>query len=222
MRWTTTTPTARLPEVDESEETAVGSSEAPVELRPVSNAAPAFGDQDAETAGVQNSETTRMVDENVAGASVGGPVSAGDSDNDLLVYTVSGADAGLFKITPKTGQLETKVKLDYEASTSHTVMVTATDPSGATASIMVNVMVVDKDDKATISIVTGDDGNGGTTDPDPMTPDPMPDEGPDYDADEDGEISREEAVQAVNDYFDDEITREEVIEVINLYLNGNG
>ena len=40
-----------------------------------------------------------------------------------------------------------------------------------------------------------------------------------YDANGSGEIEREEAVAAVNDYFDDRITREQVIRVIQAYLS---
>ena len=39
-----------------------------------------------------------------------------------------------------------------------------------------------------------------------------------YDADENGLISREEALAAVNDFFSGNITREQALEVIALYF----
>ena len=60
------------------------------------NRAPVFDDQDDDTKGVQNDETTREVAEN-SNANVGSPVTATDPDpnSDALDYTLSGADAGL-------------------------------------------------------------------------------------------------------------------------------
>ena len=195
-------------------------SERAVQESNPANTAPRFPDQDLNAPGDQSDSTSRTVAENTKdGVNIGAPVDA--TDGDLLLYTLGGANAGMFGIDKKSGQLKTKAKLDYEAlpddAKYYMVMVTATDPSGAQDSIMVTINVTDENDGATITIVTDE-----TPDPDPTTPDPdpMPDEGPDYDADGDGEISRDEAVEAVNDYFDDEITREEVIEVINQYLTG--
>ena len=67
------------------------------------NKPPAFDDQDDDTDGVQNDETTREVAENTAApgnVNVGSPVTATDSDpnSDPLDYTLSGADAGLFSV----------------------------------------------------------------------------------------------------------------------------
>ena len=61
-----------------------------------------------------------MVGENAAGGSkVGGPVEAGDSDSDILTYTLMGRTtltqgaldaAGPFKIDPATGQITVGAK----------------------------------------------------------------------------------------------------------------
>ena len=126
-----------------------------VEARTVANAAPSFKDQDdkfddatttdtVENAGIQ---INREVNENAeAGSPIGKAVSATDADNDVLVYTLSGgADKDRFSIDASTGQIKVKQALDFEGATDASpannctttlntcvVVVTATDPSGAT------------------------------------------------------------------------------------------
>ena len=120
------------------------------------NTAPSYPDQDLDTPGDQSGEAMRSVKENQEkGTRVGEPIAAADDDKDLLLYTRSGADAASFKIDRKTGQLTTAEKLDYEMKDSYMVMVTATDPSGATDSIMVTIMVTDQDDPPTITLGPG-------------------------------------------------------------------
>ena len=79
------------------------------------NEAPEFADdQDPVMLGDQ-AEATRTVAENTdAGQAIGDPVVAEDEDSDILTYTLTGTDAGLFDIDPATGQLMTKDDLDYE------------------------------------------------------------------------------------------------------------
>ena len=81
---------------------------------------------------------------------------SGDRHDDLLLYSLSGPDAASFIDRQTTGQIKTKVKLDYETKDEYMVMVTATDPSGATDSIMVTIMVTDGPDKAVITGVKRD------------------------------------------------------------------
>ena len=140
---------------DQLEETARGVSERDVETSDPANTAPAFPDQDLNTAGDQSDTAMRSVEENKKGAKVGEPITSGDADDDLLLYTISGDDAGAFKIDKKDGQLTTAEKLDFETKDEYMVMVTATDPSGATDSIMVTIMVTDEDDGAVITQGTG-------------------------------------------------------------------
>ena len=64
----------------------------------------------------------------------------------------SRADAKSFKISRKSGQLETKADLNYEDKSLYTVVVTATDPLGATDSIVVTNYVTDDDDPAEIAV----------------------------------------------------------------------
>ena len=133
---------------------AIGTSEAPVQSNSPTNAAPKFVDQDLTSAGDQSARTSRKVAENTeAGQGIGSPVSASDEDGDLLIYSLDGADAESFGISRTTGQLMTKAALNYEARRSYTVIVIATDPSGATDSIEVTINVTDVHDPVHI---TGD------------------------------------------------------------------
>ncbi len=131
-----------------------GASEAPVQARSPTNAAPEFVDQDLSAAGDQSARTSRKVAENTpAGQSIGSPVSAVDEDGDLPIYSLGGPDAEFVGISRTTGQLTTKAPLNYEARKSYAVIVIATDPSGASDSIHVTINVTDVHDPVTI---TGD------------------------------------------------------------------
>ena len=133
------------------EEMAQGVMERPVQEDNAANAAPEFDrDQDPSTPGIQ-AVAERSVKENAKGEKVGEPVVADDSD--LLVYSIS--DTANFSVN-NNGQISTKVELDYEAlpedAKYHMVMLTATDPSGATDDVMVKITVTDEDDSAIISL----------------------------------------------------------------------
>ena len=77
------------------------------DVRPAANTAPEFTD---------TGPVTRTVREGTAaGRSIGARVRATDPDpGDILIYSLSGQDAGLFDIGPATGQLLTKAVLDYD------------------------------------------------------------------------------------------------------------
>ena len=127
------------------------------------NRPPAFDDQDEDTMGVQNDETTREVAENtkaaddadpdVATDNVGSPVTATDPapNSDELDYTLEGADADSFTIRA-TGQIEVGAgtELDYETKQTYTVTVRAADSFGESDTIMVTIMVTDVDEKPEI------------------------------------------------------------------------
>ena len=75
----------------------------------------------------------RNIRENTAaGMKIGGPVAAMETDiGDILVYTLDdGTDAASFDIDKATGQLMTKVPLDFDTKDSYEVMVEATDSFG--------------------------------------------------------------------------------------------
>ena len=119
------------------------------------NAAPVFPDQDPITEGDQSDTTSRSVPENTrSGRNIGAPVSAVDDDDDLLIYTLGGADAAFFRITRNTGQLKTRAALNYEFRNTYTVVVTATDPYGAADSIVATIEVTDEDDPPVITVLT--------------------------------------------------------------------
>ena len=121
------------------------------------NAAPVFPDQDFLIPGVQSDRTSREVAENTKAAQpIGAPVSADDTDGDLLIYTLGGPDARSFKILRNTGQLRTWRPLNYEVRNTYTVVVIARDSYGATASIVVTINVTDDDDPAEITVNTSE------------------------------------------------------------------
>ena len=119
-------------------------TEVPVQARSPVNAAPHFLDG--------TDRTSRRVAENTeAGHDIGTPVGAHDEDGDLLTYTLGGPDSASFDISRNSGQLKTKAPLDYEATSRHELVVTATDPSGAATGIQVDVYVRDVDEPAQIA-----------------------------------------------------------------------
>ena len=128
-----------------------------------------------------------------AGENVGAPVVAIDANNDVLTYTLSGADAASFYIDADTGQLTTVEALDFETKASYSVTVTADDGNGGTDTIDVTITVTDIPEGSALDL---------------------------YDADNSGEIEGPEVIQAVKDYFADTITGPQVIEVVKLYFAG--
>ncbi len=99
------------------------------------NRPPAFTD---------GSSTTRSIAENTAsGTNIGTAVTATDADNDTLTYTLGGTDASSFSILSTSGQLRTAAALDYETQGSYSVVVTAADGNGGSASITVTIYVTD-------------------------------------------------------------------------------
>ena len=106
-----------------------------VQAEPGTNIAPSF--PSSETGQRQVAEGTR------ASVAIGPPVAADDQDNDALTYTLSGADEASFDLDEDSGQLLTKAVLDRETKASYSVMVTATDPSIASAQIVVAITVTD-------------------------------------------------------------------------------
>ena len=88
--------------------------------------------------------TTRSVAENTpSGADVGSRVTASDDDSDTLTYSLSGTDAGSFRIGRISGQIRTFDSLNFETKNSYSVTVTADDDNGGTDSIDVTINVND-------------------------------------------------------------------------------
>ena len=83
--------------------TLVKSTDLPLEVIGGINNAPVFTD---------GTTTTRSVPENTAAnTNIGPAVSATDTDNDTLTYTLGGTDAAAFSIVSTTGQLQTNAAL---------------------------------------------------------------------------------------------------------------
>ena len=92
----------------------------------------------------EGDRTTRSVAENAtAGTNIGTPIEASDANDDVLTYTLGGVDAASFDIDASNGQLITKADVDAGTNSRYTVEVTATDPSLATATITVIIIVAD-------------------------------------------------------------------------------
>ena len=120
-------------------------------------------------------------------------------------WTLSGPDAGDFNIS-SGGVLSFTSSPDYEnptdANTDNVYMVTVMANNGnGGAELDVSVTV------------TNDTSDDPVTPPVPGTFDPNM-----YDTDDDGSISKDEVLDAIDDYFDGDITKEQVLDVIDLYF----
>ena len=109
-----------------------------------------INDDDRETVAPvfdEGTEIERSVAEDTpAGVGIGAPFMATDDDDDPLTYSLEGADAAFFDIGRTSGQLLTKVALDYETKAEHTLTVTVNDGYGGASSIDVKVLVTDVDE----------------------------------------------------------------------------
>ena len=125
------------------------------------------------------------------GDTVGGPVLAAHQDDLDITYSLSGADAALFAVDERTGQIRVRegVTLDRDLGQSYFVNLTATDSAGFGAIIAVVIEVAEASHYR-------------------------------YDANRDGVIDRDEVIAAVSDYFAGLIEKKELIDLIKLYFAG--
>ena len=145
-----------------------------VQAADTDNKAPMFLD----SAGDPVTSRDRSVAENAAAdAVVGDPVVAMDErpdgqggttpDDTNLTYSLSGRDAGSFKIDRDSGQIRVRAgdALDFETKPSHTVTVKVEDPSRATDTVTVNIAVtnVEEDPEITAgeSAINHEESDGG-------------------------------------------------------------
>ena len=135
----------------DTKKTAHAISANPVQADP-RNKPPEFLDEN----GIEPANINRSVAENSAvGTAVGAPVTATDPGFDgrqeTLTYVLSGGSD--FDIDSGTGQIRVRDELDYEDTSrqTHPVTVSATDPSGGTDSVTVNISVTDVDEAPTIT-----------------------------------------------------------------------
>lgn len=92
-------------------------------------------------------------------------LTATDSDNDTLTYSISGTDASSFTINSTTGVVTFNIAPDYETKNLYSVIATVTDSSNNTTSQNVTINVTDVSEiigvfktGQTTSYATGDDG----------------------------------------------------------------
>ena len=105
------------------------------------NRAPEFPDQDLEMDGDQTDQEREIAENTVAGEYIGVAVTATDSNGDSLTYSLDGTDGASFSIERNTGRLQTKAPLNREEKDTHMVTVTATDPSGLSATVNVTIKI---------------------------------------------------------------------------------
>ena len=128
-------------------------SDQPVEADDT-NKAPSFPDQDMEADGDQTDQERTVAENTGSGEDIGatGPtVDATDPNGDNLTYTLGGTDMASFSIDRGTGQLMTKAMLNKETKDTYMVTVTATDPSGLSASVNVTIKVTNVDEDPEIT-----------------------------------------------------------------------
>ena len=145
--------TYRDAEDAETDKTAQGRSYRAVRSAPSGTSAPAFPDTDLTTTGVQTEQTRTVAENTPAGRSIGAPVRATDI-GDVLTYSLSGTNENEFDLDRITGQLRTKTVLNRESIGSpftQTVIVTATDPGGLTATSTVTITVTNVDEAPDIT-----------------------------------------------------------------------
>ena len=124
---------------------ARGATERAVEVKPAANDAPKFTD-DEKPDGADPVEIEVL--ENSKGM-IGDPFVASEPNSDALMYTLGGDDGGSFSIARDGGGqigVGDDTKLDYETKPEYSLTVTATDPSGASDTVDVTVMLMDDDE----------------------------------------------------------------------------
>ena len=106
------------------------------------NAAPEFASATATFSVAENMPSRTLV---------GSPITATDPNGNNLSYSDSGTDSASFTVDNQ-GQLRTSASFNYEAKSSYSVTITATDPEGATGSIVVSVNVTNVDEDGMVSL----------------------------------------------------------------------
>ena len=83
------------------------------------------------------------------GVDVGAPVTADDTDNDTLSYTLEGTDEALFGIGSSDGQISSRSGINYdrESDSSYSVTVKADDGRGGSDTIAVTISLTNAEEK---------------------------------------------------------------------------
>ena len=84
------------------------------------------------------------------GVDVGAPVTADDTDNDTLSYTLEGTDEALFGIGSSDGQISSRSGINYdrESDSSYSVTVKADDGRGGSDTIAVTINLTNAEEEA--------------------------------------------------------------------------
>ena len=154
--------TASYTDAEGSGKTAVGmpATDPNVAVVKVRNLAPAFTDEDTsdDAPGLQINPR-KVMEDAAAAADVGDPVVATDgadadsTDDDNILYLLSGAEAASFGIDSGTGQIQVgaNAMLDHETKDTYMVTVTARDLEGLNSSVDVTIEVTNVDEAPDIS-----------------------------------------------------------------------
>ena len=85
-------------------------------------------DEEVNEAPTFNTTSTTSIAESLSTGSTVSTMSATDPNNDSITYSISsGNDAGKFTINSSTGAITTAASLDYETTTSYTLVIAASD-----------------------------------------------------------------------------------------------
>lgn len=144
----------------------------------------------------EGSQTSRSLPENAQpGNDVGDPVSARDPQGGTVTYRLSGANAALFTIDERTGQIgiAEEAAFDFEVQDTLWITVVARNSDGASASIRVVVRITDVR---------------------------LPGIANDFDINGNERIDLHEAVAAIDSYKAGTLTREAATAIVNLYFAG--
>ena len=109
--------------------------------------------------------TARTVPENTAAdRNIGRPVTATDSDDVVLTYTLGTTPQDdAFDINRSTGQLKTRGELNYETTPSYSVTVTASDGDNTSPDPMITVTITVTDVNDAPDFTTTDEDDDGRT-----------------------------------------------------------
>ena len=97
----------------------------------------------------ENSYTLSVAENTAADTNIGDPITATDSNDDTLIYSLEGADSNVVTIDSSTGQIKTKSDLDFETKSSYTFKVKVSEvhdnrfTSVFTAAVLVTLNVRD-------------------------------------------------------------------------------
>ena len=173
-----------LTDVDETLEGTWAGPEQPVKAIDENNEAPVFTVGGTPTGELESTYRSRVV-ENVtvddgviteAFAAVDPEADEDDTTDDLLMYELSGRDAGAFSITgtlddatpnddTDDGVLTFSGEANYEAQKEYRVTITATDPGGDSGSVVVIVDVSDVNERPSFTMGAGGEYEENDTDP---------------------------------------------------------